>query len=129
MKYSDDKWDTVTKLQAIENTERGEFNVQQAEMEVLSMTFEDIFSRFDISKFQEPDVENQDSRENRYVLGVVRRIKHWKQRNGKPMMFFTIECPSGKQYDLVMFNYVYTEIELNKVYKMVTQGNKFRRLA
>ena len=45
------------------------------------------------------------------------------------MMFFTLECPSGKQYDLVMFNYVYTDIELNKVYKMVLQGNKFRRLA
>lgn len=129
MKYDTDKWDIVGKLQKIENTARGDFNIQQGEMEVLSMTFEDIFSRFDVSKFQEPDADNQDSRENRYVLGVVRRIKHWKQRNGKPMMFFTLECPSGKQYDLVMFNYVYTDIELNKVYKMVLQGNKFRRLA
>ena len=129
MKYDTDKWDIVGKLQKIENTARGDFNAQQGEMEVLSMTFEDIFSRFDVSKFQEPDIENQDSRENRYVLGVVRRIKHWKQRNGKPMVFFTLECPSGKQYDLVMFNYVYTEIEVNNVYKMVTQGNKFRRLA
>lgn len=129
IKYSDDKWDIVEKLKAIENTNNGEFNKQQAEMEVLGMTFENIFSRFDISKFSEPDVEHQDSKDNRYVLGVVRRIKHWKQRNGKPMMFFTLECPSGKQYDLVMFNYVYTDLNLNSVYKMVTQGNKFRRLA
>ena len=45
-----------------------------------------------------------------------------------PMMFPTIECPSGKSFDLVMFNSVYTELELNKVYAMRTEGNRFKKL-
>jgi len=44
------------------------------------------------------------------------------------MMFFTIECPSGKSYDIVMFNSAYTRLEPNKIYTMRLAGNKFKRL-
>jgi DNA polymerase-3 subunit alpha len=123
MKYDEQYWETTQKIEEAGNT--GDFDKAKAEMEVLGMTFENPFESYDISKFKEPDESDS---ETRMVLGVVRRIKHWKQKNGKPMMFFSIECPSGKLYDLVIFNYVYTPLELNTVYKMTIQNDKFKRL-
>ena len=133
LKYSNQKWEVYQKIEEANKTCKNEFDASAAEMEVLGMTFNDIFSRYDVSKYEEPEVDPkgkivEDSSKIRVVLCVVRRIKHWKQRNGKPMMFFTIECPSGKSYDIVMFNSCYTLVEVNKVYVMSLKGNKFRKL-
>ena len=89
------------------------------------MTFENIFADYDTSKYQVPGAQDNNVR---IVLGVVRRIKHWKQKNGKPMMFFTLECPDGTQHDMVMFNSVYVPIDTNKIYRMSVVGNKFRSI-
>ena len=124
-KYNEQYWDLREKIRNTQNTTKGDYDYVAGELEVLSYTFANIFDDYDVSKFQEPDKEDNTPR---MVLGCVRRIKHWKQKNGKPMMFFSIECPSGKSYDLVMFNYVYTPLELNKVYKMTIQADKFKRL-
>ncbi len=124
LKYSDDKWEIVAKLKEVANANT-DFDRIKCEMEVLGMTFENPFEGYDLSKFQEPDKDDTCSR---LVLGIVRRIKHWKQKNGKPMMFFTIECPSGKTYDIVMFNYVYQELELNKVYRFRIAEDKFKKI-
>jgi DNA polymerase-3 subunit alpha len=133
LKYSNQKWEVYQKIEEANKTCKNEFDASAAEMEVLGMTFNDIFSRYDVLKYEEPEVDTkgkivEDSSKIRVVLCVVRRIKHWKQRNGKPMMFFTIECPSGKSYDIVMFNSCYTPIEVNRVYVMSLRGNKFRKL-
>ena len=133
LKYSNQKWEVYQKIDEANKTCKNEFDALAAEMEVLGMTFNDIFSRYDVSKYEEPEVDSngkiiESGSKIRVVLCVVRRIKHWKQKNGKPMMFFTIECPSGKVYDLVMFNSCYVLIEVNKVYVMSLKGNKFRKL-
>lgn len=133
LKYSNQKWEVYQKIEEANKTCKNEFDASAAEMEVLGMTFNDIFSRYDVPKYEEPEVDTkgkivEDSSKIRVVLCVVRRIKHWKQRNGKPMMFFIIECPSGKSYDIVMFNSCYTPLEMNKVYVMSLKGNKFRKL-
>lgn len=125
LKYSEQKWQLKAKIDEV-NAINTDFNKSAMESEVLGMTFENVFSRYDLTKYKEPIGENDTA--NIVTIGVVRRIKHWKQRNGKPMMFFTLECPSGKQYDLVMFNYVYTELTLNKVYVMSIIGNKFKKI-
>jgi DNA polymerase-3 subunit alpha len=122
--YSSKYWDIEQKIKEVKNTDE-DYDYKAGELEVLGMTFEDIFADYDTSKYQAPD--EQDKRV-RIVLGVVRRIKHWKQKNGKPMMFFTLECPDGTQHDMVMFNSVYVPIETNKIYRMSVVGNKFRSI-
>ena len=128
IKYNEQYWDLRDKIAKSCNTScvtSDKTNRSTNELDVLSYTFVNIFDSYNVSQFQEPDKEDDCPR---MVLGCVRRIKHWKQKNGKPMMFFTVECPSGKLYDLVMFNYVYTPLELNTVYKMTIQNDKFKRL-
>lgn len=127
LKYSEQKWDIQQRIDEAKATCNKAFDRATAEQEVLGMTFVDVFAGYDLSKYSVPE-EVDDSPNRRIVLGCVRRIKHWKQKNGKPMMFFSIECPDNKTYDLVMFNYVLTSLEINKVYVMVTQGNKFKKL-
>ena len=124
-KYNEQYWDLKEKIRNTKNLNNCKYDSLTGELEVLSYTFADIFAKYDVSKFQEPDKEDPVPR---MVLGCVRRIKHWKQKNGKPMMFFSLECPSGQSYDIVMFNSVYTSLELNKVYKMIVQNDKFKRL-
>lgn len=127
LKYSDQKWTIQAKIDEVYNTFQDEFDKPAAEMSVLGMTFDDVFAKYDLSKYTEPtDDENDEARI--ICVGAVRRIKHWKQRNGKPMMFFAIESPSGKYHDFVMFNYVYVPLEINKVYEMIVKGNKFVKL-
>lgn len=126
LKYSEQLWDIRQELQQIRNEESDDnYDETLNEQNVLGFTFKDIFAHYDVSKYSLPD-ENSDS--PRVVLGVVRRVKHWKQKNGKPMMFFTLECPNSKQYDIVMFNYVYTPLLVNHIYTMTLKGNKFLRL-
>ena len=126
IKYREQYWDIETHIRNIQSTSEGDYDSKASEIEVLGMTFEDIFKGYDTSLYSEPD--ESDETTNKIVLGCVRRIKHWKQRNGKPMAFLTIECPSGQSFDIVMFNSVYIPLELNKVYAMRVQGNKFKRL-
>ena len=133
LKYGNQKHDILDKIEEVKRTCNKEYDEQAGEIEVLGMTFRNVFDGYDLSKYQEPETDEdghvaEKSFDKRIVLGIVRRIKHWKQHNGKPMMFFSLECPSGKTYDLVMFNYCYTDLSLNKVYTMVVQGNKFKRL-
>lgn len=124
-KYNEQYWDLREKIRNTKFLSDCKYDYLTGELEVLSYTFADIFADYDASKFQEPDKADSVPR---MVLGCVRRVKHWKQRNGKPMMFFALECPSGQTYDIVMFNSVYTPLELNKVYKMIVQNDKFKRL-
>lgn len=124
-KYNEQYWDLREKIRITESITNVNYECTTGELEVLSYTFANIFDGFDVSQFQEPD---KNDNLPRIVLGCVRRIKHWKQKNGKPMMFFTLECPSGKAFDLVMFNSVYTPLVHNNVYKMVIQADKFKRI-
>lgn len=124
LKYSEQFWDLRQQIKETSNQDT-DFDRVAGELNSLGFTFENIFSGYNVEDYSEPD-ENDNT--PRIVLGAVRRIKPWRQRNGKPMMFFTLECPSGMQYDLVMFNYVYTSLELNKVYAMTVNGLKFVRL-
>lgn len=127
LKYSEQLWDIRQELQQIRNEESDEcYDETLNEQIVLGFTFKDVFANYDTSKYSVPDKDDENT--TRIVLGAVRRIKHWKQKNGKPMMFFTLECPNGQQYDIVMFNYVYTTLLPNEVYTMVLKGNKFLRL-
>jgi len=133
LKYSEQKWDIQQRIDEAKATCDKSFDRAKAEMDVLGMTFVDVFSGYDLSKYSTPEVDEEgkpveNTPNRRIVLGCVRRWKPWKQKNGKPMAFFTVECPDGKLYDLVMFNYVYTQLELNKVYSIVTQGNKFKKV-
>ena len=100
------------------------FDVHQAEIETLGFSFEDLFKDFDVSKYSEPD----DSNENRVVLCVVREFKKHKQKNNKPMAFLKIETPSGKFFDLAMFNFAYRELDLGVPHVITTNKNKFVRL-
>ena len=133
LKYSEQRWDIEQRIDEAKATCDKAFDRAKAEMEVLGMTFEDIFAGYDLSKYATPEVDEEgkaieNTPNRRIVLGCVRRWKPWTQKNGKPMAFFSIECPDGKTYDVVMFNYVYTPLELNKVYTMVLQGNKFKKI-
>ncbi len=133
LKYSEQRWDIQQRLDEANALNCKDFDRAKAEMEVLGMTFVDIFEGYDLSKYSTPEVDEDgkgidNSPNRRIVLGCVRRWKPWKQKNGKPMAFFGIECPDGKLYDVVMFNYVYQPLELNRVYVMVLQGNKFKKL-
>ena len=119
-KYANQVWDIRQKLEDIKKLS---FDQKQGEIEVLGMTFDDPFKGYDISKYSEPK-----DNEYRIVLCIVKSTRPWKQKNGKPMMFFTIECPSGNSYDMVMFNSCLTPIEKNKTYVMSTKGNKFQKL-
>lgn len=100
------------------------FDIHKAEIETLGFSFKNLFENFDVSKYAEPDNSN----ENRLVLCVVREFKKHKQKNGKPMAFLKIETPSGKLFDLVMFNFVYRELKLAYPYIITTNNNKFVRL-
>ena len=124
-KYGKQYWDIYEKKDKIMKTVNHDYNITAGEIEVLGMNFVDVFKNYDTSKFQEPDFEDES---DRIVLGIVRHIKHWQQKNGKPMMFFTLETPSKKSYDLVMFNSVYYPLEMNNVYMMTLQGNKLKRV-
>lgn len=132
LKYDNQRWDIQQRIDEA-NASQTDFDQAKMEMSVLGMTFVDIFEGYDLSKYSTPEVDADgkgidDSPNRRIVLGCVRRWKPWKQKNGKPMAFFSIECPDGKSYDLVMFNYVYIPLEVNHVYTFVVQGNKFKKL-
>ncbi|BAL84709.1 putative DNA polymerase III subunit alpha (plasmid) [Selenomonas ruminantium subsp. lactilytica TAM6421] len=132
LKYSEQKWDIQQRIDEVNALNCKDFDQSKAEMEVLGMTFVDVFAGYDLSKYSTPEVDEngkpvESTPNRRIVLGCVRRWKPWKQKNGKPMAFFSIECPDGRTYDLVMFNYVYAQLELNKVYGFVLQGNKFKK--
>ena len=121
LKYTEQKYDIENKMKELNNFDEG-FDKSTAETEVLGFTFVDPFDGYDVNSFKEPSDKTE------IVLGQVVRLKPWKQKNGKPMCFFTIKCPSGKTYDIVMFNSVYVNLELNKVYRMTICGDKFKRI-
>lgn len=118
-KYSNQMWDVRQKLDSIK---KFEFDEMTAEIEVLGLSFNDPFRNIDTSQYKEPEEGKQ-----HLTIGLVKSIRPWKQKNGKPMCFFTLECPSGKLYDMVMFNYVLTPLQVGKMYAMMVDGNKFKR--
>ena len=133
LKYSEQRWDIEQRIEEANKTCDKAYDRAKAEMDVLGMTFVDVFTGYDLSKYSTPEVDEngkpvEQTPNRRIVLGCVRRWKPWTQKNGKPMAFITIECPDGKSYDVVMFNYYYTPLEVNKVYAMVLQGNKFKKI-
>ena len=103
---------------------RGEYDESKFELEVLGMSFENVFKDFDVGRYSEP----ADDDETRLVLCVVRNFKQWKQKNGKPMAFLRIEVPSGKNFEVVMFNNSYTPLELNRPYVLSTVKDKLVRV-
>lgn len=125
-KYSNQKMQLIHKKIELEAAIESQiFDQDAAEMEVLGMNFKDPFDGIDVSMFQEPD---KDAEDLRIVIGLVTSFRPWKQKNGKPMAFVTIRLPNCKTFDVVMFNFNYVPLALNKVYRMSLQGDKFKRV-
>lgn len=102
-----------------------EFDERGSELEVLGFSLKSPFSDYDTSQFAEPELGNIDKR---VILCQVITFKQWKQKNGKPMAFVTVLCPSGSTYELVMFNTVYRPLEKGRIYRMSVSDNKIKNI-
>ena len=96
------------KIKELENLRKTlqNYSIAFGERDVLSFSFIDILTQFDLSWAKIPSL---DSGAEHIIGGELTRFKKHTQKNGKPMAFITLRTAYGN-VELVMFNSSYEEL-------------------
>lgn len=109
------------KISNLQSAYSGDFNVIQGEIDTLGFTFQDIFSQYDRSKYNQ---YNSQLCIRQVILGEITKIKKIKDKRNRTMAFVEVIPLGCPKVELVMFASKYRELQEGVFALCIENGNQ-----